>query len=62
MSDLKSRVFMVKDFVRIQDLVAEYTGLGKEQNGKFMVRCTFHMENNPSLVVRIHNRTFKCYT
>lgn len=61
MSDLKSRVFMVKDFVRIQDLVAEYTGLGKEQNGKFMVRCPFHMENNPSMVVRIHNKTFKCY-
>ena len=52
---------MVKDFVRIQDLVAEYTGLGKEQNGKFMVRCPFHMENNPSMVVRIHNKTFKCY-
>ena len=61
MSDLKSRVFMVKDFVRIQDLVAEYTGLGKEQNGKFMVRCPFHGENNPSMVVRIHNKTFKCY-
>ena len=61
MSDLKSRVFMVKDFVRIQDLVAAYTGLGKEQNGKFMVRCPFHMENNPSMVVRIHNKTFKCY-
>ncbi len=52
---------MVKDFVRIQDLVAEYTGLGKEQNGKFMVRCPFHVENNPSMVVRIHNKTFKCY-
>ena len=52
---------MVKDFVRIQDLVAEYTGLGKEQNGKFMVRCPFHGENNPSMVVRIHNKTFKCY-
>ncbi|WP_446785252.1 CHC2 zinc finger domain-containing protein [Macellibacteroides fermentans] len=61
MSDLKSRVFMVKDFVRIQDLVAEYTGLGKEQNGKFMVRCPFHGENNPSMVVRIHKKSFKCY-
>ncbi|WP_446773541.1 CHC2 zinc finger domain-containing protein [Macellibacteroides fermentans] len=61
MSDLKSRVFMVKDFVRIQDLVAEYTGLGKEQNGKFMVRCPFHGENNPSMVVRIHRKSFKCY-
>ena len=61
MSDLKSRATKVKDFVRIQDLVAEYTGLGKEQNGKFMVRCPFHMENNPSMVVRIHNKTFKCY-
>ncbi|MPL79108.1 DNA primase [bioreactor metagenome] len=52
---------MVKDFVRIQDLVAEYTGLGKEQNGKFMVRCPFHGENNPSMVVRIHKKSFKCY-
>lgn len=51
----------MKDCVRIQDLVAEYTGLGREQNGKFMVRCPFHMENNPSMVVRIHNKTFKCY-
>lgn len=61
MSDLKSRASKVKDTVRIQDLVAEYTGLGREQNGKFMVRCPFHMENNPSMVVRIHNKTFKCY-
>lgn len=61
MSDLKSRASKVKECVRIQDLVAEYTGLGKEQNGKFMVRCPFHMENNPSMVVRIHNKTFKCY-
>ena len=61
MSDLKSRASKVKDSVRIQDLVAEYTGLGREQNGKFMVRCPFHMENNPSMVVRIHNKTFKCY-
>lgn len=61
MSDLKNRATKVKDFVRIQDLVAEYTGLGKEQNGKFMVRCPFHMENNPSMVVRIHKKSFKCY-